>query len=82
MRVVLIVLLLVGTLSADYCENLVDTANFYVTPDETRILKLDSYIRGYDLEFQVDDVSSAKLYSSFATADKKDLALKGIDMLM
>jgi len=82
MRVVLIVLLLVGTLSADYCENLVDAANFYVTPDETRILKLDSYIRGYDLEFQVDDVSSAKLYSSFATADKKDLALKGIDMLM
>jgi hypothetical protein len=82
MRGVLILLLLVAVLSADYCETMVDETNFYVTPDETRILKLNSYIRGYDLDFQVDDASSAKLYNSFATADKKDLALKGIDRLM
>jgi hypothetical protein len=41
------------------------------------VLWLNSYIKGYDLDFQIDDATSAKLYSSFTVADQQDLALKG-----
>ncbi len=77
MKAVLVLLLLVAVRSVDYCETVVDETNFYVTPDETRILRLNSYIKGYDLDFSLDDDTNAKLYSSFAVADKQDLGLKG-----
>lgn len=77
MKVALVLLLLIAVRSVDYCETLVGETNFYATPEETRILRLKSYIKGYDLEFTLDDQINAKLYSSFAVADKQDLGLKG-----
>lgn len=77
MRVALVLLLLIAVRSTDYCETLFGDTNFYATPEETRILQLNSYIKGYDLEFTLDDQTKAKLYSSFAVADKQDLGLKG-----
>jgi hypothetical protein len=83
MRVaIVLLLLLIAVRSADYCETLVGETSFYATPEETRILHLNSYIKGYDLEFTLDDQTNAKLYSSFAVADKQDLGLKGKTSIM
>lgn len=77
MKLVLFLLLLVAVWSTDYCEISAEQANIYVTPQEIRLLKLDSYIKGYNLDYQIDDPTSAKLYSSFATVDKQELGLQG-----
>jgi hypothetical protein len=82
MRVVLVLLLLIAARSVDYCETVVGETSFYVTPDETRVLRLNSYIKGYDLDFSLDDETNAKLYSSFAVTDKQDLGLKGSTVLI
>lgn len=49
-----------------------------MTPQETRVFKLDSYIKGYDLDFDIDDSTNAKLYNSVSLVEMQELTLDGI----
>lgn len=51
LRQVLLLSLLLVAFSVDYCELSHDTARIFIQANETRLLDLNSYVRGYDLRF-------------------------------
>lgn len=76
MKALLVMVLVVTASSADYCEQTADSLNYFLTPEETRVLELSRYIKGYDLQYTVEDAEGVKLYSSFSISDKQNLNLK------
>ena len=55
-RTVLILLgLLVLATAVDYCEVIRNHENIFIEENETRLLNLHSYVRGFDLAFETDN---------------------------
>lgn len=51
MKALLLIVMVIAVSSADYCEQTADSLNYFLTTDETRVLELSKYIRGYDLQY-------------------------------
>lgn len=54
MKALLLIVLVVAGSSADYCEQTTDSLNYFLTADETRVLELSKYIKGYDLQYSLE----------------------------
>lgn len=64
LRQALLLTLVAVALSVDYCEVSSDTARIFIQGNETRLLDLNSYVRGYDLSFTADS-PAAQIHSSY-----------------
>lgn len=77
LKQVLILCLCTLILSVDYCEVSQDSSQVFVMENETRLLNLNAFIKGFDLTFDSDS-PQAKVYSSYEVSVSRDLSLKGI----
>ena len=69
--------LLVVTLQVDYCEISRNNEKVFIQENETRLLNLHSYVRGFDLSFETDN-PSAKIYEACEVAATKSMGTKSI----
>jgi hypothetical protein len=79
------VLILCGLLAfastADYCEVLKDKAELFLTEDETRVLNLNTYVKGFDLHFETDN-PIATIYSAYEAVSTRGMGSKGTSGFM
>lgn len=73
--------LLVAVLTVDYCEVSQARAKLFIQKDESRLLNLNSYLKGYDLTFDTDSPDVAKIYSSYEYADTQNINLRGTTVI-
>ncbi len=59
--------------AADYCQVLTESENIFLTDKENRTLSLSKYIKGYNLDFAINDTDAASLKQTFAKEDSIDL---------
>lgn len=69
--------LLMLALSVDYCQVSQPRSKLFMQKDESRLVNLNAYLKGYDLTFDTDSPDVAKIYSSYEFADTQNINLRG-----